>query len=258
MSETGFGTVADVLYLIAEDGPYQLSGNQLNPIGEEKVSEWFLDNSDPGRRMLIQVVPSNKPYVIFAFHNTAATLFYNRMLIYNWVLQRWTTGTVPAQVYAMLSTVPLDLDTTDPDEPGDEWLEWAGSPQPHALDSATYIGGRPLICAVNEVGQLCALNGPNLLATMQTAEAHLVPGKRAFVSEVYPLCDTDVGTISVETRERLGDMPTTSIDYPLEITGSASVLSSSRLHRFKLTIPAGEDWTRGEGVLAEAQSDGAA
>jgi hypothetical protein len=161
-------------------------------------------------------------------------------------------------MWAQLSTRALDLDTTDPTEPGDAWLEWAGSPQPHSLDSFAYLGGRPLVCAVNELGQLCSMTGPNLMATMQTSEAHLVPGRRAYVSEVYPLCDTDVGTISVETRERLGDAPSTSIDYPIEITGSASVLSSARLHRFKLTIPAGEDWSRGEGVLAEAQSDGAA
>lgn len=257
MSEFGFATVADELYFIAEDGPYKLGGNQVDPIGQEKVSDWFLDNSDPLRRNLVQVIPSNKPYVVFAFHTSAASSLYNRVMIYNWVLQRWASGVIPAAVYALLSTTPLDLDTTG-SEPGDEWLEWTGTPQPHSLDSFGYTGGRPLVCGVDELGRLCSLSGPNLLAQLQTVEAHLVPGKRAFVSDVYPLCDTDVGTISVETRERLGDMPVTSVDYPLEITGSASVLSSSRLHRFKLTIPAGEDWTRAEGVLAEAQPDGEA
>jgi hypothetical protein len=258
MSEFGFATVADDLYFVAEDGPYRLSGNQLEPIGQEKVSEWLIDNSDPVRRLFIQVVPSNRPYVVFAFYSPGAGAFYDRAIIYNWLLHRWASGTIPAAIWAMLSTTGFDLDTTDPSEPGDEWLEWVGSPQPHSLDSIAYLGGRPFVGAVNELGQLCSLTGPNLLAQIQTSEAHLVPGRRAYVSEVYPLCDTDVGTISVETRERLGDMPVTSVDYPLEITGSASVLSSSRLHRFKLTIPAGEDWSRAEGVLAEAQSDGAA
>jgi hypothetical protein len=258
MSEFGFATVADDLYFIAEDGPYRLSGNQLEPIGQEKVSEWFIANSSISARLFVQVVPTNRPYVVFAFQSDGATQFYDRALIYNWLLQRWSTGTIPATMWAMLSTPSFDLDTTDPSEPGDEWLEWAGSPQPSSLDSLAYVGGRPFVGAINELGQLCALTGPNLMAQMQTSEAHLVPGRRAFVSEVYPLCDTDVGTISVETRERLGDTPTTSIDYPLEITGSASVLTSARLHRFKLTIPAGEDWSRAEGVLAEAQSDGAA
>ena len=36
---------------------------------------------------------------------------------------------------------------------------------------------------------LSTLTGPNLPATMETAEVHLVPGLRAFVNEVYPLDD---------------------------------------------------------------------
>jgi hypothetical protein len=48
------------------------------------------------------------------------------------------------------------------------------------------------------------------------------------------------------------------IAVPLEITGSASVLTSSRLHRFRVTLPPGDTWTHAQGVLAEAQPDGMA
>jgi len=253
-------TVADDLYFMAEDGPYRLSGNQLDPIGEQKVSEWWLANSDAFRRNGLQIVPANKPYVIFTFYDNGASQFYNRVLIYNWLLQRWASGTVAAQQWAMLSTTALDLDTTGT-EPGDQWLDSPPAPlppnAPHPLDSFAYLGGRPLICAINGDGQLCALQGPNLMAIMQTGEAHLVPGMRAFVSEVYPLCDgAPNGTIMVETRERMADARVSSVDYPLEITGSASVLTSARLHRFTHTIPAGEVWTTAQGVLVEAQPDG--
>ena len=81
-------------------------------------------------------------------------------------------------------------------------------------------------------------------------------GMRAYCTDVYPLADTDTDTISVEIRERLGDVPTTTDEFTIEITGSASVLTSSRLHRFMLKLPAGENWTNGQGLLVEAQPDG--
>jgi hypothetical protein len=253
VSEFGFTTVADNLFFMAEDGPYTLAGNQLSAIGQDKCSEWWLANSDESRRSLVQVVASNKPYVIFTFYGTTASTVYDRLLIFNWQNQRWATGSISAQVWGMLGSRFLDLDT-DGTEVGDSNLDSTAQ----SLDSFAYVGGRPKVCAIDANGLLCSLDGPNLAAIMQTAEAHLVQGGRAFVSEVYPLCDTGQGKISVETRERLADPVEISSDYPLEVTGSASVLSSARLHRFKLTVPAGEKWTNGTGLLVEAQPDGQA
>jgi len=244
----------DTLYFMAEDGPYSLAGNQLNPIGQEKCSDWFLENSDVNRRNLVEVFVANKPYVVFAFHSNSAVPYYDRVIVYNWALQRFTTGSIYAEAWAPLGSKGLDLDTDSLTDPNDTNLDSA-SP---SLDNFAYQGGRPLVCAINDQGQLCSLAGPNLAATLQTAEAHLVPGMRAFCSEVYPLCDTGNGAVAVDTRERLADLPVTSADYPIEITGSASVLTSARLHRFTLKLPFGEPWTHAMGMLAEAQPDGAA
>jgi hypothetical protein len=261
VSEYGFATVSDVLYFVSESGFYALAGSQIAPIGVDWVNQWWMANSDPSRRRLILCNAVNRPYIVWFFHSNSSTQVYDRAIIFNWANRRWSSGTVSAQAWAMLATVPLDLDTTGP-EPGDAYLDSPPAPlppnAPQSLDSFAYTGGRPLTCGIDPNGLLGALNGPNLAAIMQTAEAHLVPGMRAFVSEVYPLCDTGSGTISVETRERLGDAKVTTPDFPLEITGSASVLTSSRLHRFTLKLPFGEPWTNAQGVLAEAQPDGAA
>jgi hypothetical protein len=246
-------TVGNVLYFLAEDGFYSITGQGIVPIGQDKINEWFLANSDEFRRNQVQIAVSNKPYVVWAFHSNGATPTYDRMLIYNWSNGRWTTGTVSAFAWAQLSTTPLDLDTTGT-EPGDDLLDSTA----HGLDSYGYKGGRPFVCAFNQQGQLCALNGPNLLATMETPETHLVPGQRAFVSDVYPLADASGGLVAVATRERLQDAVIWGPQFSLEVTGSASVLTSSRLHRFRVIIPQNEVWTHAQGVLAEAQPDGMA
>jgi len=309
VGEFCFRTVGDVFYFINEDGFYALAGSQLLPIGQDKANQWLMLNSDRQRRNLYQIVPTNRPYVAWAFYATTASQNYDRIIIYNWANQRFTTGTINALVWALLGSHFIDLDTdTDTTITGDQFLDsganpgppaaaapppaffapppqtrgasdtppsWGTNQTPLALDSFAYVGGRPIVCGINQLGELCSLDGPNLPATVETAETHLAPGMRAFVNEVYPLIDGADATVGVAIRERLGDPPVWAISgqiidsdprnpvpgvdqIPLEITGAASVLTSSRLHRFRVLIPYGEVWNNAMGVLADAQPDGSA
>src|SRR5262249_20185647 len=140
---------------------------------------------------------------------------YDRLVLYNWANKRFATGTIAdkdgyvgAQCWAILSTAAIDLDTDDAgDMPSDADLDSNSD----SLDSFKYMGGRPLVCAVNSRGQLCSLNGPNLAAILETAETHLVPGMRAFVSEVYPQVDSQDTKVVTIIRERRGDVPVFAI-----------------------------------------------
>jgi len=251
ISEFGYTTIANVLYFLAEDGFYGLSGSQLTPIGNEKVNEWFLANTDPGRRNVVQAITANKPWVAWATHSGSSPQQYDMVILYNWALDRWARMTEFAQMWATMASAGLDLDT-DGTEPGDADLDSNAQP----LDSFLYEAGRPLVCAVDINGFLCALAGPNLQATLESAEMHLVPGQRAFVDEVYPLIDAPDVVISVGTRERLQDDRVWTPPQSLEVTGSATVQTSSRLHRFKMIAPRGSVWTHAQGFLADAQPDG--
>ena len=46
ISKYGFTTIGNVLYFLAEDGFYSISGQQVTPIGADKVNEWFLAHSE--------------------------------------------------------------------------------------------------------------------------------------------------------------------------------------------------------------------
>lgn len=257
VSEFGWTSIGDTLYFLADDGYYAVSGAQLVAIGHEKVNEWFLANSDLNRRNLVTCFPAIKPYIAWPYHRSDASPWYDGLMIYNWALQRWSKAVIPAQMWGSnaLASIDLDLDTTGA-EPGDEWIEWAGTPQPRPLDSFAYQGGRPLIGAIDPDGYLATLAGPNLQATLETVDVHLVPGKRAMVGDVYPLADAAEGVIYAGTRERLQDAIGWSQACPIEITGSAAVYTSARLHRFRHIIPRASKWLHAQGVMADAQPDG--
>lgn len=256
VSKYGFTCVGDVLYWAAWDGFYAVSGAQLFAIGDNKVNDWFVRNSDPARRNLVLAFNFNDAHRVgWAFHGSATSEVYDKLLIYDWVLQRWTLATISAQIWAAAASQDLDLDTTGT-EPGDALLDSTAL----SLDSFAYMGGQPMIGAIDPNGFLCALNGNNLLATIETGEMHFSPGQRTYISDAYPLVDAGPADImvSVGTRERLQDTVQWGVPVPLEITGSASLLSSSRLHKFRVSVAANAIWNHAQKVQTEIQPDGEA
>jgi len=130
-------------------------------------------------------IQSSKIYILWAFHGSGASQTYDRLLIYNWANQRFSTASIAAQAWALATSLPLDLDTT-----GSETGDVSADSTAASLDSQLYIGGRPIIAAIDPIGRLCTLSGPNLAALLETAEMHLAPGQRAYVSDVHPLIDS--------------------------------------------------------------------
>jgi hypothetical protein len=259
ISKYGFSSVGNVLYFVAEDGFYSVSSQQVTPIGADKVNDWWLANTDVGRRNVIHCIAGvNKPRIVWVMHNSSASQTYDREVIFDWSNGRWAKAAVAALVFGAMATTSLDLDT-DGTEVNDAWLDTPPFPAARPLDSFAYVGGRPLIAGFDPQGLLCTLQGPNMPATLETAEVHLTPGQRTFVSDVYPLddaLDDATGTVAAGTRERLQNGLTWEPPVMLEITGSAALFSSSRLHRFRRFIPAGTTWTHAQGVMVEAQQDG--
>ena len=254
ISKYGFTSVGNNLYFVSEDGFYSITGQQVTPIGQDKINEWFLANSDVDRRDVIHALASvNKPYIVWVYHSFSGSPMYDRQIIFNWSNARFSRASISARVWGLLASLSLDLDT-DGAELGDALLDSTA----RSLDSFAYVGGRPLIGAIDPDGFVATLQGPNLQATMETAEVHLAPGSRAFVSDVYPLDDSvgGLGTITSGTRERLQDAIAWNTPALIEITGSAAAYSSARLHRFRRMIPPAQVWTHAQGVLVEAQQDG--
>jgi hypothetical protein len=252
ISPYGFTTVGNTLYFNSEDGFYALLGQQVFPIGQDKVNDWFIANSDPARRGFLQCVSAIKPYVFWAYYKSAASQTYDGIILFDWSLQKWSRGSIAVQAWAVVASIGLDLDTTGT-ETGDNLLDSTA----RSLDSPAYVGGRPIVSLIDASGLLSGLQGPNLQATLETAEVHPIPGYRAFVSEVEPLCDAVGGQIAVATRETLQESPVWGMPINLESTGWASVYTDARLQRFRYIAPAAATWTHAQGVNISPQQSGA-
>ena len=252
MATFGHVFTRGVLFFVSEDGFYAIGTGQP-AIGANAVNDWYRANSDPVLRdRTLAIADPHKPRVLWAFHTGANPDAYDRILIYDWSLNKWTYSTEVAQMYASLASSGIDLDTDIAGDPLDPLLDSAAA----SLDSYAYIGGRPVVAAVDVNGILGFLDGNNLAATMETTEAHLSPGLRTFVSAAYPQVDASAVTVAIGEREQLQDPRTFGNPQGVEHTGHAYVFSSARLHRFRVSVPANATWTHAQGVMVEAQPDG--
>lgn len=244
----GFATVGGVVYFIAEDGFYSYSAQGLNPLGANRVNRWFQANTDVARINQVQCIADPvRPRVYWAAYATSGSSVYDRLICYDWQLDRFTYGEVSADVWASFASPGTSLDD----------LTTAIDSMTTSFDSRAYLGGRPALGAINSSHQLATLEGQPLEATIETQEGHLVPGMRSFVNGVYPVVDTTAATIRVGSRERVQDAVAYSASVAIERDGWAKPRASGRLHRVEVTIPAGSTWTHAQGVDPQFRPMGA-
>lgn len=129
-------------------------------------------------------------------------------------------------------------------------------------DRATLLD-RPYVVYLNDGNQLYGVDtsgrtgqftGPNARATLTTGELQLEPQRRSFVGEIWPIVDSPVKSASAGVRVEQEVVYTT--EYAANEAGMVPCRSSARAHRFKITIPRGEDWTFAQGVQIGFRPEG--
>ncbi|TIM14465.1 MAG: hypothetical protein E5Y67_12360 [Mesorhizobium sp.] len=167
---------------------------------------------------------------------------FNTILVYDWLLQKWTRasqvnhGILPAATsgYTLegLDAVSTDLDLL-----------------PYSLDSKVWQGGAPVLAAFDSLFRLGFFNGAAKEATITTQEMGDTAGMVTRVTQMLPVIDTDAAMVAIGARYRMGDSVTwTTETAQSSNTGIVRKISRSRYHRFKTRIPAATVWSHAQGI----------
>jgi len=233
------------VFFYADDGFFQINGDQILPIGAEKVNRFFdLDLNkaftdritaavDPFNTLAIWLYPSkNNP------GNT--TGICDRLLIYNYVTQKWTIANVQAsqifEQFVSFNTVELmDLISENLDEIN------------ISLDTPFWSVGHLRLGAIDQNFKAAIFSGTNLEAELETKEAEIIKGSRSNITGIRPIVDA-VANVTVKTREKLADAVTTSATSAMNDSGINPVRQSGRYVRANVKIPAGSVWSHAQGI----------
>jgi len=254
----GYAVVATInaVFFISNDGFYSFGESGLVPIGAQRVNRWFRANSDSAR--FFSVIAFTDPYaprIYWAFYNAAGSANFDRLLIYDWQLDRWSWSDAGAMFWATSVTSGLSLEALDSFGSIDTGV-------PYSLDSRVWEGGRPVIGALDIAGRLAFLEGAAPLdATLATAPLQLNPGARANVGSVMPIGVFNGASLAVRAgrRERTQDpVSYTAAVTPSARSGIARLKASGRFHEIEQTITqaSGTPWTHAQGLDIGATPDG--
>lgn len=245
------GSVAShgrIAVFLSEDGFVLFDGEQLVPIGANKVDRWFKENANSGGfdRISATVDPERKLYLC-AFPSDGQD---NPMtiLVYNWELNRWSyleqscevliRFLSPGHTLEQLANISSSLDAL-----------------PASLDSRQWHGGAILLGGFDDAHKFGVFGGAIKEAVIDTAEAQLNAPFRSFVSGVRPVVDGPT-TVALGTRNTPdGTLAWTDGISVNTRTHIANFRIDARYHRARVKS---SDFTFAQGVDIETTRSGIA
>lgn len=236
----------NMVFFLSDSGFKMLvSGQELKAIGSEKVDRTFASAvpRDDWAKMFSAVDPQSKT-VIWCVPGVPGKLW-----IYNWELDRWSTGSLNIEAVMAGFTSSIDLEALAVTYPNLDAMTIS-------LDDPRWSGGNPRLYAVNG-GVLGTFFGATLQATFGYGFVELTPGAVARVRSLRPLIDADKGqTVRVDSYARMTDAVDSSSTAELRPSGIMPVRCSGRYVRPRWTIDAGTNWSFAQGLEVDYEVGG--
>jgi len=226
-------------FFLSDDGFYACDGQNIIPIGGEKVNRFFYnDVNEGGLNLMSAAVDPFRKLVIWGYaSNSSATA--DKMLIYNWQTQRWTSGTMTANRVASSSTPSFDLEALDVF--GN--LEQITS----SFDSQIWLGGKMQFAGVKN-SKIVTFSGANNTAIFETGDIEM-PGTTSAITMAKPIVDNGSASVALISRRLLTESIVFGSQTAADAENRVSIRGIGRYHRLQLT-PTGS-WTSAVGLDVE-------
>ena len=233
------------IFFYADDGFYQINGDQVIPIGVEKVNRFFdLDlNKAYSDRICAAVDPFNQlaMWLYPSQDNTTNTTgICDKIIIYNYATKKWSlakanASTIFSQFVGAYTVELMDIISQN--------LENINA----ALDTDFWSGGQRLLGAIDSDYKAAIFSGTSNECEVETAELELFPGLRSNITGVRPVVDA-TATVTVKARERLADTESETSSVSMRDSGINPVRKSGRYIRANIKVPSGTIFTHAQGV----------
>ena len=248
-------TFAGRSFYRAEDGFYMTDGTSFVPIGANKIDDFWLNDASASdySRMSAVIDPARKIYCLSYVGSGATGSTPNKILIYNWEVQRWALVIQDCQQLARLLTAGYTLEQLDNINSNLDLF-------PSTLDSREWQGGAIIFGGFDSTNAFGLFGGANLQARIHTGEVQLgslareenqLPGRSGFrsaVGGVRILADTNDWQARLGYRNLQGDSITwTNLKQPHPETGIAPFRIDARYHCAEGQINQGAEWSQAYG-----------
>ena len=230
------------VFFYSQDGFFEIDGENVKAIGQHKVNDYFKDNLSAGyQQNIIAATDPLNHLAVWSYPSTDATTgVQDRLLIYNYSVNRWSVVETAAEMIFTQFSEAFTVDTLDTASSSLDSLTVS-------LDSRYWQGGVVNFAGFDSDHKLIQFDGSNLAATLETGEIEPAPGARTTITMVRPLVD-GTSTARVTSRLRLADSGTSTSYSSLRSNGDIPVRSSGRYHKIGVAISAATTWNDAQGI----------
>jgi len=240
--------VGHTVFYLSDDGFYVFDGSKSQPIGAEKINSFFLNDFNVAfkDKMTSTVDPQEQIAVWSYVSNGAIDETPDRLLIYNYALNRWSLANVKSDLVAPFFTAGYTLENLDNISASLDAL-------PASLDSPLYKGGQYLFGGALGT-KISAFTGDPMAATIVTGETGLATGNHNIVTRIYPYHEGGSVEVSVGLRGTHTDLVSYTAAGTTNAAGFVPFRAQDRYHRAKMYISG--NWTYAQGMDIDARKVG--
>lgn len=245
-------SAADRIFFCSPQGfKMLLPGANPVPIGKERVDATFFAELDAASVQLF--VGANDPRstrVYWAYKSTTGVAGrFDKILIYDWALDRWSKVSITGEYIASLSQPGVTLEAVD--------TVYGSNIDALPLSSLDDISNAALakLSAIGASHSMGFFTGASLESIVDTAEQG-GDGRRLFVRGFRPVTDAATVYGSILSRETAQAPPVTSAESLVDAIGSCPQRVSTRYARGRVRIPAGTAWTFAAGIEPDVAQEG--
>jgi len=226
-------------FFLSDDGFYACDGQQIIPIGNEKVNRYFWSDVDDGAiNLMSAAVDPFRKLVIWAYASQSSATV-DKLLIYNYQTNKWTSGTTDASRVASSSTPSFTLDGMDVFGNLEQILS--------SFDDRVWLGGKMQFAGVRNT-KIVTFSGANNTAYIETGDIEM-PGTTSAITLAKPIVDNGSGSVALFSRRLLSEQVIFGSQTAADAENRVSLRGVGRYHRLQLT-PTGQ-WTNTVGIDVE-------
>jgi hypothetical protein len=231
-----------ITFFLSDDGFYMCDGQQVIPIGSEKVDRFFIDDaSESDYNSMSSAVDPIRKLVIW---NYVAIDGNRKLIIYNFATKRWTYADAGTDYISEASTTAVTLEQLDDINASIDALTTS-------LDSRLYVGGKYFLGGT-QGAKVYTYTGTSASGQIATGDIDL--GGQSVVTLARPQVDTGSATIAVASRQLLSQDVSFGTPVAADSENRVSLRSSGRYHRLQL-VPTG-NWTNAVAIDVDVSGQG--
>ena len=229
-------------FFLSDDGFYLCDGQQVVPIGAEKIDRFFFNDADPDFTTMSSAVDPVRKLVLWNYKSKFAE---RKLLVYSFTTKKWSVMMAASDYISDATTASVTVEQLDDINASLDALSVS-------LDSNLYAGGKYFLGGTSGT-KVVTFSGANKSATIETGD--ISTGGRSLINLARPQIDNGSATVALASRTLLNEVVTFGTATAADSDNRVSLRGSGNYHRIQVN-PTGDNWKMAVAVDVDIQPQG--